>query len=109
NFDVTFVQRKRRWTCLRDVVIESDFDYAASEESTGAPLVQQYAWFWQKGQKLPHAISDSVYRQIDNQVKISSFLFIRTDPNELLMMTEVPNLRRRWRAMTALIDTDWYP
>jgi hypothetical protein len=24
-------------------------------------------------------------------------------------MTEVPNLRRPWRAMTALIETDWYP
>jgi hypothetical protein len=42
-------------------------------------------------------------------VKISSFLFMRTDANELLYMTEVPNLSRPWRCMTALIDTDWYP
>jgi len=27
----------------------------------------------------------------------------------LLYMTDVPNLERPWRAMTALIDTDWYP
>ena len=24
-------------------------------------------------------------------------------------MTDVPNLHRPWRAMTALIETDWYP
>ena len=54
-------------------------------------------------------ISENVYRQINNQVKLSSFLYLQTDPNELLLMTDVPNLRRPWRAMTALIDTDWYP
>jgi hypothetical protein len=42
-------------------------------------------------------------------VKISTFLFLKTDPNELLLMTDVPNLSRPWRPMTALIDTDWYP
>jgi hypothetical protein len=42
-------------------------------------------------------------------VKVSSFLFLKTDPNELLYLTEVPNLARPWRAVTALIDTDWYP
>jgi len=109
NFDVTFVRKGARWEVTRDVVIESDFNYAASDDSPGAPLTQQYAWFWQKGQKLPHVISDNVYREISNQVKVSSFLYLHTDQNELLLMTEVPNLRRPWRAMTALIDTDWYP
>jgi hypothetical protein len=109
NFDVTFVQSRGAWRVERDVVLQSDFDFAASEGSAGAPLTQQYAWFWEKGQKLPHAITDNVYAQIRNQVKVSSFLFLRTDPNELLYMTEVPNLERPWRAMTALIDADWYP
>src|SRR5205085_972883 len=109
NFDVTFVRSRGAWKVEQDVVIESDFDYAAGEGSTGAPLSQQYAWFWRKGQKLPHVISDNVYEQINNQVKVSSFLFLRTDSNELLYMTDVPNLDRPWRAMTALIDTDWYP
>ena len=54
-------------------------------------------------------ISDNVYEQIRNQVKVSSYLFLKTDPNELLLMTDVPNLHRPWRAMTALVDTDWYP
>ena len=110
NFDVTFTRdRGGDWKAAPDVVIESDFDYAASDEQEGRPLAQQYAWFWQKGQTLPHVITDNVYRQIRNQVKVSTFLFLKTDPNELLMMTEVPNLRRPWRCLTALIDTDWYP
>ena len=109
NFDVTFTRTRGGWRVEPDTVIESDFDYAGSDESDGAPLSQQYAWFWQKGQKLPHVISDNVYEQIKNQVKISSFLFLKTDPNEVLLMTDVPNAQRPWRAMTALIDTDWYP
>lgn len=109
NFDVTFIQSRGQWRVEKDIVITSDFDYAAEDGSPGAPLVQQYAWFWEKGQKLPHSITDNVYRHIRNQVKVSSFLFLRTDPNEVLLMTDVPNLRRPFRAMTALIEPDWYP
>jgi len=110
NFDVTFVRRRDGdWRVEEDVVIESDFDYAATDASEGKPLSQQYAWFWEKGQKLPHPISDNVYGQIRNQVKVSTYLFLRTDPNELLYFTDVPNVQRPWRAMTALVDTDWYP
>lgn len=113
NFDVTFVQggqgRGGVWKVVKDVVIESDFHYAGDEKSEGEPLVQQYAWFWERGQKLPHVISDSVYKAISNQVKVSTFLFLETDPDEMLLMTDVPNMHRPWRAMTALIETDWYP
>ena len=109
NFDVTFVKARSGWRVDDDVVIDSDFNYAGDEDSDGKPLSQQYAWFWEKGQKLAHVISDNVYAQISNQVKLSSFLFLRTDPNELLYMTDVPNMDRPWRAMTALVDTDWYP
>jgi hypothetical protein len=42
-------------------------------------------------------------------VKISSFLFLQTDANEQLLMTDIPNSIAPWRAMTALIETDWYP
>lgn len=110
NFDLTFVRAKNGgWRVENDIVIESDFDYSSTESSPGAPLKQQYAWFWEKGQKLPHVITDNVYRQLRNQVKVSSFLFLKTDPNELLMITDIPNMHRPWRAMSAVIDTDWYP
>jgi hypothetical protein len=109
NFDVTFVQNRGRWRVSKDVTIESDFEYSSTPRGKGAPLVQQFAWFWEKGQKLPHVISDNVYAQINNQVKISSFLFLKTDQNELLLMTDVPNLNRPFRALSAVVDTDWYP
>ena len=110
NFDATFVRKRNgSWRVEDDVVIASDFDYAARDDADGAPLSQQYAWFWEKGQKLPHVISDNVYEKIRNQVKVSSYLFLKTDPNELLLMTDIPNLHRPWRGMTALVETDWYP
>jgi hypothetical protein len=110
NFDVTFTRgRVGGWRVEPDVVIDSDFDWTAREESPGKPLTQQYAWFWEKGQKLPHVITDNVYEQIRNQVKLSSYLFLRTDPNELILFADVPNLIRPWRCVTALVDTDWYP
>ena len=109
NFDITFAQSRGRWTVDPDITLESDFDWSGSEDSPGRPLTQQYAWFWEKGQKLPHVITDNVYKEISNQVKISTLLFLQTDPNDLLLMTDIPNLARPWRAMTALIETDWYP
>jgi hypothetical protein len=110
NFEIVFNQKRGGgWRVEPDITIESDFDYAATPDSEGKPLMQQYAWFWEKGQKLPHVISDDVFAQIRNQVKVSSFLFLKTDPNELLMMTDIPNLTRKFRAASAVIDTDWYP
>lgn len=111
NFDVTF--RKRRdgtWHAEEPLVVSSDFDWSPSEEVEGRPLTQQYAWFWEKGQKVPHVITDNVYDLIKHQVKISTFLFLKTDPNEVLLMTDVPlHARRPWSVMTALIEPDWYP
>jgi len=110
NFDVTFARKRDgTWRIEPDTVIESDFDYAAHEEAEARPLVQQYAWPWERGQTVPHKISENVYAEIKNQVKVSSFLFLKTDPNELLYMTDVPNMERPWHAVTALADTDWYP
>ena len=112
NFDLAFVRDGEGWRVEDDVVIESDFDWSAesaAEEAEGSPLVQQYAWFWERGQELPHKITDEVWAELRHQVKVSSFLYLKTDPNELLYMTEVPNYARRWRAVTALVDTDWYP
>lgn len=110
NFDITFtLARNGRWRVEPDVVLQSDFDWSPNPDDQGKPLTQQYAWFWEKGQKLPHVITDNVYDTIRHQVKVSSYLFLKTDPNELLMMGEVPNMARPWRAVTGLVDTDWYP
>src|SRR3954447_2420686 len=39
NFDITFFRRRNGgWDVKPDVVIESDFDYAASDDSLGSPL-----------------------------------------------------------------------
>src|SRR5438045_6126113 len=66
NFDVTFIQgRGGRWSVKRDTVIESDFDWSAGD-GAGVPLTQQYAWFWEKGQRLPHVITDNVWKEICN-------------------------------------------
>ena len=120
NFDVTFIKKRDgTWRVEDDLTIESDFDWspdddaadenAANEDTDGQPLRQQYAWFWAKGQTVPHPITDDVHAQIRNQVKLSSFLFLATDPNELLLMTEVPNQWRQFRVWSALVDTDWFP
>jgi hypothetical protein len=112
NFDVTFVRTRsldRPWRAEPDIVVESDFAYAASEDSPGSPLTQQYAWFWQKGQKLPHPISDNVFEHVKHQVKLSSFLYFKTDPNELLLFGAIPNIHRPFRTMSACVDADWYP
>src|SRR5690606_30827038 len=87
----------------------SDFDWSPDEESEGKPLAQQYAWFWEKGQTLPHVITDNVYKVIRHQVKLSSFLYLKTDPNEVLLITDIPNVQRGYTNVTALVDTDWYP
>jgi hypothetical protein len=102
-------------------VLSSDFDWAppgahnadadtdADDPAPGRPLTQQYAWFWERGQKIPHPITDDVFAQIRDQVKVSSFLYLQTDPNELLLMTSVPNQWGPWRTWSGLVDTDWYP
>ena len=115
NFDVAFVRaRGGDWRVEPDTVIGSDFDWAgpdADPEADGVPLTQQYAWFWERGQQIPHPITDDVYAEIRHQAKVSSFLFLRTEPNEMLLMTDVPNppAGRAWRPVTALVETDWYP
>ncbi len=83
--------------------------WAPTADAEAVPLSQEYAWFWKKGQKLPHVISDNVYEVIQHQVKVSTFLYLETDRDELLLMTDLPNLKRPFRAVTALVETDWYP
>jgi hypothetical protein len=107
NFDVTFVNDGDAWRVKAPVSISSDFAWGEAERT----LSQEYAWFWDQGQTIPHPISDHVYAEIRHQVKVSTFLYLRTDPNEQLLITDLPNQprERRWRALSALVETDWYP
>jgi hypothetical protein len=107
--DFRYSQKTGQWKLMEPVVVESDFEWAADARSPGVKLEQEYAWFWQKGQTLPHRITDNVYEAIKHQVKVSTFLYLQTDPDEMLLIAEIPNLRRKFRAMSALIETDWYP
>ena len=114
NFDVTFRRTDDGWTIDNPVQIASDFDWSGDEESAGRPLVQDYAWFWEKGQTLPHPITNDVWAAVRDQVKVSTFLFLETDPNEVLLFTDVPwrgepLADRPWRTIPALVEPDWYP
>jgi hypothetical protein len=112
--DLEFVQEGGKWRLANPRVLQSDWDYTPEgepegEAREGVPLVQQNAWFWDEDQMLPHVISPEVYPEIDNQVKVSTFLFLSTDANELLFIGDLPNIVRPFRVLTALVDTDWYP
>jgi len=101
------------WRLDKEVEVESDWvftpEQGIGEGQQGAPLVQKNAWFWDQDQMLPHVISPQVYPRLRHQVKVSTFLFLHTDPNEILFITDIPNLDRPFRVLTALVDTDWYP
>jgi len=106
------------WILEKEFEVESDWVYSASsaadeasggQEVEGTPLTQKNAWFWDEDQVLPHVISKGVHSAIRNQVKVSTFLFAHTDPNELLVITDIPNWKRPFRALTAIVETDWYP
>ena len=111
--DMTFRQERGAWTLSDPVDLESDwlFSAGAGEEAgaEGKPLLQRNAWFWEEDQMLPHVISPAVYPQIAHQVKVSTYLFLLTDPNELLLLTSIPNRAAPFRVVTALVETDWYP
>ncbi|MEM7232430.1 MAG: hypothetical protein AAF517_09660, partial [Planctomycetota bacterium] len=108
--DLTFRRDGTDWSLESPVDLEADWAYDAPDaEAPGAPLVQRNAWFWEEGQELPHRISPDVYEKIKNQVKVSTYLFLQTDPGELLLITDLPNRRRPFRVLSALVDTDWYP
>jgi len=121
--ELIFRRKGQGWTLETEQELESDwlFDSQREEETEdertedereparGVPIRQQNAWFWDKGQTLPHVITPEVYTSLRNQVKVSTYLYMKTDPNELLSIGEIPNLDRPFRAFTAIVDTDWYP
>lgn len=110
NFDLRLTRGKQGWRIEPEVVVESDWAWAPPAGGEERRLEQAYAWGWERGQTVPHRIDDHVFERIKHQVKVQSFLYLASDPNEVLLLTEVPNRDRRpWRALSALIETDWYP
>lgn len=97
------------WRLEGEVEVEADWAFQPEDDSPpDAPLTQKNAWFWDRGQTVPHVITDDVWPLLVNQVKVSTYLFLATDPNELLVIGDIPNLPRPYRALTAIVDADWY-
>lgn len=111
SHDMVLRQKGGRWSLDDSVELESDWLYSSpgAAEVAGEPLIQRNAWFWEEDQVLPHAITSEVYKNIAHQVKVSTFLFLETDPNELLYLTDIPNRDRPYRVLSALVESDWYP
>lgn len=122
NFDMDFRKKKDgSWTIVEDHEVTADWAFGGhvhddscdhdqdEDDVEPVPLTQINAWFWEKDQKVPHVISRQVLKKISNQVKVSTYLYLATDPGELIMMTDIPNRETPWRALAAVIDTDWYP
>jgi hypothetical protein len=117
NFELTFVKDPQgTFGLTSDQGLVSDWHLGASDDEDeeaqdpSAAQVQHAAWFWDPNQTLPHPIGAEVYEAIKHQVKVSSYLFLKTDPNQVLLMTDVPNQPPRpYRALSAVIETDWYP
>jgi hypothetical protein len=121
TFPMTFTRRQDgAWRLEQPIDVRADWAFVPREFRTrrptsrrrgaAAPAVsQRNAWFWEKRQILPHRISDAVWKRLRNQVKVSTFLYLATDEEEILLITDVPNLPKPYRAMSAIVETDWYP
>ena len=107
--DLEFSRRDEKWQLDTPLSLESDWKYTPVDGAGGTALSQANAWFWDQDQMLPHVITPEVYPEIENQVKVSTFLFLRTESNEQLYFCDIPNLSRPFRVLSALVDTDWYP
>ncbi|MFG0329143.1 MAG: hypothetical protein ACF8PN_04520 [Phycisphaerales bacterium] len=94
------------WDLDETVEVHSDIDL--DEGGEVSPHPQLNAWFWEQGQTRPHVITDEVYLAIRHQVKVSTFLYLQTDEDELLWIRGVPNRRRDWSVIESIVETDWY-
>lgn len=97
------------WEVEDPVELTADWIYETPDGRPAEPLTQVNAWFWDRDQALPHPISPEVWPALRDQVKVSTYLFLATPPNEMLLFTDIPHLRRPFRVLPALVETDWYP
>ena len=114
SVDLEFVREADgRWSILRGGALEADWAWtspeAAEDEEAAPAQVQEAAWPWDEQQVLPHVISPEVAPLLRDQMKVSTFLYLATDPGEVLLFTDIPHLPRPFRVLPALVETDWYP
>lgn len=104
-FDIRFVHAEDGWEVASAVEVEG----GDLEERAGVtPFSQDNCWQWDPDQVLPHRISPHVFPEIRHQAKVSTYLYLQTPPGWVLLMGDVPNLRRRFWTLSALLETDWY-
>lgn len=110
SFPMTFLRDDESggWRLETPVNVQADWAWAPPDSEPAVPQTQINAWFWEKGQQVPHVISDDVFDLLRNQVKLCTWLFLKTDPDELLWIGDIPNRFRPWRAYTAIVDADLY-
>lgn len=109
SFDMTFTRLDEGgWKLEKPVTLEADWAFAPPGHKPAPPQSQVNAWFWPQGQELPHKITDDAFPLLRNQVKISTWLYVHTDPGELLCIKGIPNHWRPWRSFTAIVDADQY-
>jgi hypothetical protein len=104
-FEMVFIRDDDgQWSLEETLEVHSDVDL----RSGMTPHPQQNAWFWEKGQMSPHVISDHVYEQVKNQVKVSTFLYLKTEKDWMISIRPIPGLKRPWSTLEAIVEADWY-
>ncbi|MDF1700238.1 MAG: hypothetical protein P1V36_03680 [Planctomycetota bacterium] len=84
-------------------------DDAPEDAEPAPPQEQEAAWFWDEDQTIPHVISPEVWPLLRDQVKVSTFLYLATDPGEMILFTDIPHASRPFKVLSALVETDAYP
>ena len=104
-----------RWIVERGGALVADWTWSPPDvddddaAEDGPPQEQEAAWGWDENQTLPHVITPEVAPKLRRQMKVSTFLYLATDPGEVLLFTDIPHLPRPFRVLPALVETDWYP
>ncbi len=113
SVDLRFVRGDDgRWRVAEGGVLTADWTWAApdaDEDEAALPQEQDAAWPWNEDELLPHVITPDVAIALRRQMKVSTYLYLATDPGDVVLFTDIPHLPRPFRVLSALVETDWYP
>jgi hypothetical protein len=114
SVDLEFVREAEGgWSLVDPGTLTADFVWAPEDTPPDAemppPQEQDAAWFWDEDQVIPHVIAPEVWPLLRDQVKVSTFLYLATDPDEMLLFMDLPHATRPFRVLPALVETDHYP